>query len=201
MYAPLPSVTVLRTEPVSVCAAVTLTPGSTAPLSSVTLPLNCAVDSCANAMLLVRRRPIAATHNSPDGCFIYNLLLRLVNARNLLEPVLHAKLHDARRALHRRNPSERARAEVRVRSIGAKSQRGRPPVERVEQVERLHAELQLAGGANGDQPRDRHVDRPVPRPSQAVALEVPQRAERRLCERGRIEPVFRRLLVAIRIVE
>src|SRR5438128_1802064 len=172
MYAPLPSVTVLRTEPVSVCVAVTLTPGSTAPLSSVTLPLNCAVDSCANAMLLVRRRPIAVTHNSLYGCFIYNLLLRLVNARNLLEPVLHAKLHDARRALHRRNPSERARAEVRVRPVGTLRERRRTPVERVQQVERLYAELQLARGAEGNEPRDRHVDRPVARPPQAVALEV-----------------------------
>jgi hypothetical protein len=35
---------------------VTLTPGSTAPLSSVTLPLSWAVDNCAVAETPVRRR-------------------------------------------------------------------------------------------------------------------------------------------------
>ena len=49
LYEPVPSVTSLRTKPVAVCMAVTVTPGSTAPLSSVTRPLNCAVDSCAHA--------------------------------------------------------------------------------------------------------------------------------------------------------
>src|SRR6187431_188808 len=67
MYAPLPSVTSLRTKPVSVCVAVTVTPGRTALLSSVTRPLNCAVDNCASATVLVRRRPNKARHNSRNG--------------------------------------------------------------------------------------------------------------------------------------
>jgi hypothetical protein len=36
-------VTVVRVKPVSVWVTVTVTPGRTPPLSSVTLPLNCAV--------------------------------------------------------------------------------------------------------------------------------------------------------------
>ena len=43
IHAPVPSVTVDRATPVSVCVAETVTPGSTAPLSSVTLPASSAV--------------------------------------------------------------------------------------------------------------------------------------------------------------
>ena len=66
MYGAAPSVTSLRVKPVSVCVAVTVTPGSTAPLSSVTRPLNCAVDSCANATVLVRRRPNSSETQLPE---------------------------------------------------------------------------------------------------------------------------------------
>ena len=48
-YEPLASVTTVRVAPVSVCVAVTVTPGSTAPLSSVTRPFIWAVASCAQA--------------------------------------------------------------------------------------------------------------------------------------------------------
>src|SRR5688572_17631104 len=41
--APVPSVTAVRLKPVSVCVAVTVTPGNTAPLSSVTRPASSAV--------------------------------------------------------------------------------------------------------------------------------------------------------------
>src|SRR5580765_6425369 len=45
--------------PVSVCVAVTVTPGRTPPLSSRTVPLSCAV-ACAHAAALVRQRMRAA---------------------------------------------------------------------------------------------------------------------------------------------
>ena len=42
-YEPVASVTASRRKPVSVCRAITVTPGSTAPLESATVPLICAV--------------------------------------------------------------------------------------------------------------------------------------------------------------
>ena len=49
---PLSSVTTVLVNPVSVWVAVTVTPGSTAPLSSVTRPFNSAV-ACAHALVAV----------------------------------------------------------------------------------------------------------------------------------------------------
>ena len=49
------SVTVVRTRPVLVCVTVTVTPGSTPPLSSRTVPPSCAV-ACAQAAPAVSRR-------------------------------------------------------------------------------------------------------------------------------------------------
>jgi hypothetical protein len=49
---PLSSVTTVLVNPVSVWVAVTVTPGSTAPLSSVTRPFNSAV-ACAHAPVAV----------------------------------------------------------------------------------------------------------------------------------------------------
>src|SRR5919106_187956 len=62
MYAPLPSVTTVRVKPVSVCVTITVTPGSTAPLSSLTVPAIWAV-ACAHAAL-ARRTLAPATHNA-----------------------------------------------------------------------------------------------------------------------------------------
>src|SRR5947207_9589426 len=56
-YEPSTSVVTSRFRPVSVCVAVTATPGSTPPLASLTTPLICAVaPACANAFALARRR-------------------------------------------------------------------------------------------------------------------------------------------------
>ncbi len=60
------SVVTLRVSPVSVCVAVTVTPGSTAPLSSVTRPLNWAVESCAQAEVVVSRTVSAPTRVMKD---------------------------------------------------------------------------------------------------------------------------------------
>src|SRR6185436_2236823 len=60
IHAPEPSVTVDRSTRVSVWVAVTVTPGSTAPLSSVTRPASSAV-AWAQARLLVSNRLNAAT--------------------------------------------------------------------------------------------------------------------------------------------
>jgi hypothetical protein len=53
-YAPVSSVTAVRVTLVSTCVTVTVTPGSTAPLSSRTAPLICAV-ACAQAADAARR--------------------------------------------------------------------------------------------------------------------------------------------------
>src|SRR3954466_15857043 len=62
-YVPLSLVTTVRVKPVSICVTVTLTPGSTALLSSVTRPLSSAV-ACAHAGAVARRTSNAARHSS-----------------------------------------------------------------------------------------------------------------------------------------
>src|SRR6266542_2459940 len=62
IHAPDPSVTTDRVTPVSVCVAVTVTPGSTALLASVTRPASSAV-ACAQAGPAVSKRPNATTQN------------------------------------------------------------------------------------------------------------------------------------------
>ncbi len=60
---PFASVATVRVNPVPVCVAVTVTPGSTPPLSSVTRPFSSAV-ACAQAGERVRRRTNAQTTTS-----------------------------------------------------------------------------------------------------------------------------------------
>ncbi len=55
--------TTVRVKPVSVCVTVTVTPGSTAPLSSVTRPFSAAV-ACAQAIVVVRSS-VSATAENP----------------------------------------------------------------------------------------------------------------------------------------
>ena len=69
IHAPVPSVTTERVNPVSVCVAVTVTPGSTAPLSSVTFPASSAV-ACAQATPLVSNNPNATTEKLRRQRFI-----------------------------------------------------------------------------------------------------------------------------------
>jgi hypothetical protein len=57
---PVSSVTTVRVNPVSVCVAVTVTPGSTALLSSVTRPFSAAV-ACAQAAVEDKSRRSATT--------------------------------------------------------------------------------------------------------------------------------------------
>ncbi len=71
-YPPPSSVTVVRVKPVSVCVTVTVTPGSTPPLSSATLPLNCAVawaqavEAATNTISTnCRYDPARALHETP----------------------------------------------------------------------------------------------------------------------------------------
>ena len=73
------------------------------------------------------------------------------NTSRTLEIVLDAELHDARGPRLRRDAAERARVEVQHRVA---------PVEVVEQVERLQAELQPLRAGNGDKLRQRQVDVP-----------------------------------------
>src|SRR5438105_5968245 len=66
---------VLRTIPVSVCVAITSTPGNTAPLWSLTVPLICAV-ACAHAL----PHEIAGINNAMNNT---------VNVRFIFPPKLH----------------------------------------------------------------------------------------------------------------
>jgi hypothetical protein len=61
--------TTVRVNPVSVCVTVTVTPGRTAPLSSRTVPLSCAV-ACAQAEPLASARINAAAKMYPNSRFI-----------------------------------------------------------------------------------------------------------------------------------
>src|ERR1700682_6136677 len=94
IQAPVVSVTAVRTDPVSVCVAVTVTPGSTAPLSSVTFPLSCAVP-CAQAMRVARSRPIATNEELRREHFIpayIRLTILVVNAAGRLRfPKTHCR--------------------------------------------------------------------------------------------------------------
>ena len=65
IHAPVPSVTADRVKPVSVCVAVTVTPGRTAPLSSVTRPASSAV-AWAQATPVMRTRLNPTTRNCVD---------------------------------------------------------------------------------------------------------------------------------------
>src|SRR5688572_7297078 len=125
MYPPLPSVTTLRAKPVSVCVTVTVTPGRTAPLSSRTVPLICAV-ACAQAVPPASMRINAAAKPLRKNSFI---------EFPLLEAKFDAELHDPWQTFLCEDAPERARVEVGDRV---------PPVERVEQVERFDSQLQRA---------------------------------------------------------
>src|ERR1044071_2802158 len=63
VQAPAASVTTVRVNPVAVCVAATVAPGSTAALSSVTRPFNSAV-ACAQADVVVRTTTNAETTTS-----------------------------------------------------------------------------------------------------------------------------------------
>src|SRR5205085_5838904 len=76
-YPPLPSVTTVRVNPVSVCVTVTVTPGSTAPLSSLTVPVIWAV-ACAQAVAPATR---ISAHTAKDLNRI-TILLRLTERRS-----------------------------------------------------------------------------------------------------------------------
>src|SRR5687768_7965843 len=81
IHAPAPSVTAVRVAPVSVCVAVTVTPGSTPPLSSVTRPASSAV-ACAQAAPPVVRTINAATEKARRREFIAQPSTRAPSARD-----------------------------------------------------------------------------------------------------------------------
>src|SRR6059036_1900796 len=74
IHVPAASVTTVRVNPVAVCVATTVTPGSTAALSSVTRPLSSAV-ACAHARELARRRTHAPMTTSRRMVRIVLILL------------------------------------------------------------------------------------------------------------------------------
>ena len=75
--------------------------------------------------------------------------------------------------------------------------RGSAPVEPVEQVERLEAQLESLVRGQGDQPGHRQVEVPVVGADGRVARQVAERAGRRLRERGAVEVVGQRPTVEV----
>ena len=67
------------------------------------------------------------------------------------------------------------------------------PVEVVQQVERLETKLHVLRAAERNELRHRQVDRPEGRPLDAVPHLIPERAERRLRERGPVQVAVQRL--------
>src|SRR5436190_3431540 len=65
---------------VAVCVMVTVTPGSTAPLVSVTRPLSSAVDNCADAAPAVRRMISAPKMTFPGNRLIRPPLVPLCDS-------------------------------------------------------------------------------------------------------------------------
>src|SRR5688500_10442903 len=111
--------------------------------------------------------------------------------KNFLESVLHAELQDARVAGLRLNPAEVPRAEVRDRVA---------PVEVVQQVERLEADLDVLRRREREHPRQREVDLPEARTADAVQLVVAEHTERRLLERGPVQVAGQALVIGVDIV-
>src|SRR5206468_11847565 len=94
----------------------------------------------------------------------------IANSSETLEIVLDSELNDARCSCLGRNAAERACIEVYD---------GVAPVEVVEEIERLQAELQPLRAGNSDQLRHREINVPEVRTHGRVAREVTQRARRR----------------------
>src|SRR3954470_9916704 len=92
----------------------------------------------------------------------------------LSEAVLDSELHDARAARLRLDTAERSGVQV-----GA----GVAPIEVIQQVERLHSQLNRLAGGKGDASRQRQIDVPVAGTMQAVAHVIAKRAGRGLRER------------------
>src|SRR5258705_5160920 len=92
-----------------------LTPGRTAPLSSVTRPLSCAVDSCATAVGVVKRRQNVPRQNAWSRRFIGPPCWcprRGIAAVALFEPGLHPQLDDSRRVRPCRDPPQMGPVEI-----------------------------------------------------------------------------------------
>ena len=109
-----------------------------------------------------------------------------------LKAELGAELQDAGRASLCLDPAEGARCQVHDRVA---------PVEVVEQVERFQPEFQIPAGAEAEHPRQRDIDIPVTGTPDAVAREVPKRAQRRLCKGGGVQVLTERLVLRIGIVQ
>src|SRR6266545_338894 len=96
---PVSSVTAVRVKPVSVRVTVTVTPGSTAPLSSVTRPLSCAV-ACAQATPVASSRLSARQETLLKEPFI-QILLRKYLCTGDLKPVGTAEITSADETMSR----------------------------------------------------------------------------------------------------
>src|SRR5262245_58161107 len=93
--------------------------------------------------------------------------------RSQLKIVFHSKLHDPRAAQRRSGLSGDTAERPRVED--EESRLRIPPVEVVQQVERLEAKLQPLRRANPNHPRHSEVDVPVVRPDQRIARKVAER--------------------------
>src|SRR5262245_41432946 len=84
-YAPVAVVTVVLVAPVSDCVAVIVTPGSTAPLSSVNTPRNAACATCPKVMPALRSaaRLTLTTLSTDRAERAMGVLRRRVNSKHL----------------------------------------------------------------------------------------------------------------------
>src|SRR5688572_315617 len=107
-------------------------------------------------------------------------IARTVFMRTLLEPVFDPELQDAGIAAQGLNPAEVARTQVRRRVA---------PVEGVEEIERLDANLHLLGARPGKQSRHGEIRLPGSRALDAVAHVIAKGAGRRIREGSAVQVV------------
>src|SRR5438093_336253 len=188
-YCPVPSLTTVRVFSISTgLDASTLTPGSTAADASRMTPV---IVACANARLGSSRIPATAAMTFTTRCMT-NLLESIG-----LEPVLDRELHDAWRA---------GRCDLAERREVVQSGRRLSPLEPIERVEGIDANLDILRAQYPYHPRQGAIEAARSHPSDAVAHAGAERASTRLGKRRGVQKphtAVRRIdrHVRIRIVE
>src|SRR5438093_1158325 len=169
-YCPVPSLTTVRVFSISTgLDASTLTPGSTAADASRMTPV---IVACANARLGSSRIPATAAMTFTTRCMTN--LLELIG----LEPVLDRELHDAWRA---------GRCDLAERREVVQSGRRLSPLEPIERVEGIDADLDILRAQYPYHSRQREIEAARSHPPDAVAQAVAECAGRGLRECHRVQ--------------
>src|SRR5205809_1024531 len=124
----------------------------------------------------------------------------VLSERSALERVLHSELDDPWRAGLRGDAAELSRVDIGDGPTSGLVHAGIAPVERVEQIERLEAELQRLHARNADLAGYRQIHAPEMGPHEGVPLLVAVRPGLRLGKRCAIEIVGQRPLLRIDVV-